>query len=153
MSNSAPAPTPTSATASRTIASTIDMTGWASRMTEVMIAGSRGSEIRHHMAVFGETLRLLKEIVTFTPSSRKTRSSGRGRKSGTTSRSPWGSSVYRIFSLIDSLSFAPVSSTKDPDNSVTVCEAHSQDTSVHAAKTVIPLLFGAMFQVLGNDAL
>src|SRR5438876_9424872 len=51
------------------------------------------------------TLRLLKEIVTFTPSSRKTRSSGRGRKSGTTSRSPRGSSVYRIFSLIDSVSW------------------------------------------------
>src|SRR6185503_4201576 len=56
------------------------------------------------------TLRLLSAIVTLTPSSRKTKSSGLGRKSGTTFGSPRGSSVYLILSLIDSLSFAPVSS-------------------------------------------
>src|SRR2546426_10912739 len=47
------------------------------------------------------TLRLLNAIVTFTPSSRETRSSGLGRKSGTTFRRPRGSFVYLIFLLID----------------------------------------------------
>ena len=43
-------PTPSSCTAdgvspSRTMARPIDITGWLSRMIEVMIAGRRGSEI------------------------------------------------------------------------------------------------------------
>src|SRR5687767_11646189 len=39
-------------------------------------------------------------MVTLTPSSRNTRSWGRGRKSGTTFRSPSGSSLYSILSFI-----------------------------------------------------
>ena len=46
------------------------------------------------------TLRLLNAMVTLTPSSLKTRSSGRGRKSGTTLGFPRGSSVYLIFPLM-----------------------------------------------------
>ena len=44
-------------------------------------------------------LRLLNAIVALTPSSRKTRSSGRGRQSGTIFSLPRRSSVYLTFSL------------------------------------------------------
>src|SRR2546427_12822315 len=98
------------------------------------------------------TLRLLKEIVTFTPSSRKTRSSGRGRKSGTTSRSPRGSSVYRIFSLIDSPSFLPVSSSVDADHLVAVSKAHGKDAASDLAEAVVPPFGRAVGKVLCDDA-
>jgi len=52
-------------------------------------------------ALKNATLRLLKAIVTLMPSSRNTRSSGRGRKSGTTLIFPRGSFVYLIFAFID----------------------------------------------------
>src|SRR5882672_8604007 len=54
------------------------------------------------------TLRLLSARVTFTPSSRKTRSSGAGRKSGTTLGLPKGSSVYLVFALIDPFTLSPL---------------------------------------------
>src|SRR5205085_1677458 len=62
------------------------------------------------------TLRLLRARVTFMPSSRNTRSSGAGRKSGTTLGLPKGSSVYLVFALIDPLSFAPIARAKDPND-------------------------------------
>ena len=86
------------------------------------------------------TLRLLNAIVTLTPSSRKTRSSGRGKKSGTTSRSPRGSFEYRIFSLIDSLSFAPVSSSIDSDDVVAVGKSDGENAIFDLSETVVPLL-------------
>src|SRR5207237_638294 len=86
------------------------------------------------------TLLLLNAMVTFTPSSRKTRSSGRGRKSGTTLRSPRGSFVYLIFSLIDSLSFPPVAGPENPNDRVAVCEPDRQDPVVDPTEAVIPLL-------------
>src|SRR6266436_6109604 len=73
------------------------------------------------------TLRLLREIVTFTPSSRNTRSSGFGRKSGTTLTSPRGWSEYLIFSLIDSFSFAPISCAVDFD-AIVKCEDEIRPT-------------------------
>ena len=68
-------------------------------------------------------------MVTFTPSSRNTRSSGRGKKSGTTLRSPMGSSVYLIFSLIDSFSFTPIAGSVDADYVLSVSEANREDAS------------------------
>src|SRR5882724_1799737 len=68
------------------------------------------------------TLRLLNVRVTLIPSSRKTRSSGGGRKSGTTFRRPRGSSVYFIFALIDSLALSPVVRPEDLDHLFTVRE-------------------------------
>ncbi len=68
------------------------------------------------------TLRLLNAIVTFTPSSRKTRSSGRGRKSGTTFRFPSGSSAYLIFALIDVFPLAPITGAKDADHVLAIRE-------------------------------
>src|SRR5690242_7656028 len=90
------------------------------------------------------TLRLLSAMVTFTPSSRKTKSSGRGRKSGTTSKSPRGSSVYRILSLIDSLSFAPVASPVDANDLGAVGKADCQDAATDLAEAVVPLLARAV---------
>jgi len=78
-------------------------------------------------------------MVTFTPSSRKTRSSGRGKKSGTTLRVPRGSSVYLILSLIDSLSFAPIAGSEDTDYVLAVSEANREDSDTNLPETVIPL--------------
>src|SRR6266540_565757 len=99
------------------------------------------------------TLRLLKEMVTFTPSSRNTRSSGWGRKSGTTFRFPRGSSVYLILSLIDPLSFAPVTGPVDSDHVLTVSKAYCEDAGTHLAETVIPWFAGTVGQVFCDDAL
>ena len=52
--------------------------------------------------------------------------SGLGRKSGTTFRSPSGSSVYLIFSLMNPLSFAPLSGAVDADHVLAVREAHCE---------------------------
>src|SRR6185295_14827509 len=84
------------------------------------------------------TLRLLSAIVTLTPSSRKTRSSGLGRKSGTTFGSPMGSSVYLILSLIDSLSFPPVAGPEDSDYIVAVSEPHRKNAPANQAEAVVP---------------
>src|SRR6266480_883554 len=99
------------------------------------------------------TLRLLREMVTFTPSSRNTRSSGRGRKSGTTFRSPRGSSVYLILSPVDSLSCAQITGSVDGNHVLTVSEPHCEDASTHLAKTVVPRFAGAVRQVFRDDAL
>src|SRR5712691_3101954 len=99
------------------------------------------------------TLRLLSDIVTFTPSSRKTRSSGCGRKSGTIFRVPRGSSVYLILSLIDSLSSSPITGSMDTDNIISVGEAHCEDASTYLAKAVVPRLAGTVRQVFRDDAL
>src|SRR5207245_2293582 len=77
-------------------------------------------------------------MVTFTPSSRKTRSSGRGRKSGTTLRVPRGLSVYLILSLIDSLSFAPIAGSEDTDYVLKVSEANREDSDTNLPETVVP---------------
>src|SRR6266850_464989 len=99
------------------------------------------------------TLRLLREIVTFTPSSRNTRSSGFGRKSGTTLTSPRGSSVYLIFSLIDSFSFAPISCAVDTDNFLAVSEPHREDAGTHPPEAVVPLFARAVGHILRDNAL
>lgn len=60
--------------------------------------------------------------------------------------------MYFVFALINRLSFTPVSCPDDPDDSVTIGEADSHNSLVHAANTVIPLFPGAVAEVLGNDA-
>src|SRR5579859_3441813 len=97
------------------------------------------------------TLRLVNAIVTLTPSSRKTRSSGRGRKSGTTFGSPSGSSVYLIFPLIDSPSFPPIAGSEDPDYIVTVGKPDGENPAVNPTKTVVAQLPGTMGVVLRDD--
>src|SRR5438045_7249980 len=84
------------------------------------------------------TLRLFSAIVTLTPSSRKTRSSGRGRKSGTTFSLPRGSSVYRTVSLIRLLAFPPVNGSEDSDEVVTVRESDRHDSPFHPTEAVVP---------------
>ena len=70
------------------------------------------------------TLRLLKAIVTLIPSSRKTRSSGGGRKSRIIFILPSGSFVYLILALI--------------------YEADRQHSAFDSTEAVVPLLAGAM---------
>src|SRR5216684_3010654 len=98
------------------------------------------------------TLRLLNAMVTLTPSSLKTRSSGRGRKSGTTLGFPRGSSVYLIFPLIYPLAFPPVAGAKDPYHIVAIGKPDRQDPAFDLAETVEPLFTGTVRRILGNDA-
>ena len=76
-------------------------------------------------------LLLLKAIVTFTPSSRNASSSGEGRKSGITLRSPNGSSVYFIFALINCPALSPVAGAQYAND--TAREVHLETTSPIAA--------------------
>src|SRR5713101_9982473 len=98
------------------------------------------------------TLRLLNAMVTLTPSSLKTRSSGRGRKSGTTLGFPRGSSVYLIFSLIYPLAFPPVTGAKNPNDIVAIGKPDRQDPAFDLAEAVEPLFTGTVRPILGNDA-
>src|SRR6266699_466721 len=98
------------------------------------------------------TLRLLNAMVTLTPSSLKTRSSGRGRKSGTTLGFPRGSSVYLIFSLIYSPAFPPVGGAKNPNDIVAIGKPDRQDPAFDLAEAVEPLFTRAVGRILGNDA-
>jgi hypothetical protein len=97
-------------------------------------------------------LRFDSAIVTFTPSSRKASSSGEGRKSGMTFSSPSGSSVYLIFSVINSLAPSPVTSAKDSNDTLAVGKANREDAAPNLAKAVIPLLARAVRQVLSDHA-
>src|SRR5882762_6172629 len=99
------------------------------------------------------TLRLLNAMVTLTPSSLKTRSSGRGRKSGTTLGFPRGSSVYLIFPLIYPLAFPPVAGAKNPNDIVAIGKPDCEnDPAFDLAETVEPLFTGTVRRILGNDA-
>src|SRR3990172_7842294 len=99
------------------------------------------------------TLRLERAMVIFTPSSRSIRSSGLGRKSGTTFSFPKGSFVYLIFALINSFALSPVASSKYPDHVITVCEADRHDTFTYHPKAVVSLFHRAVRLVFGDDAL
>jgi len=97
------------------------------------------------------TLLLLKAMVTLTPASRKTRSSGRGRKSGTTFRFPRGSSVYLIFSLINSLALSPITSSKNSNHIVTIHKSNGQNPDFDPAETVVPFFARAVRPVFRYD--
>jgi hypothetical protein len=75
------------------------------------------------------TLRLLRASVTFTPSSRNTRSSGCGRKFGTTLSLPSGSSVYLIFALINAFALSPVTGSEYSGHSGSTSEADGKDAA------------------------
>ena len=98
------------------------------------------------------TLRLLSASVTFTPSSRKTSSSGGGRKSGTTLIFPRGSSVYLIFALIDAFALSPIAGSKYANDARSICEADRHDRSADLAKAEEPCLGFAVPQVFGYHA-
>src|SRR5712691_11090813 len=91
-------------------------------------------------------------MVTLTPSSLKTRFSGRGRKSGTTLGFPRGSSVYLIFPLIYPLAFPPVAGAKNPNDIVAIGKPDRQDPAFDLAETVEPFFTGTVRPILGNDA-
>src|SRR6185436_122145 len=86
-------------------------------------------------------------------SSRKTRSSGSGRKSGTTLTLPRGSSVYLVFALMDFLSFSPISRAEDSDDVVAVGKPDRKDAVIHQAEAVMPDFFRAVRRVFGDYAI
>src|SRR5712691_4471255 len=91
-------------------------------------------------------------MVTLTPSSLKTRSSGRGRKSATTLGFPRGSSVYLIFSLIYPLAFPPVTGAKNPNDIVAIGKPDRQDPAFDLAEAIEPFFTRTVRRILGNDA-
>jgi len=99
------------------------------------------------------TLRLDRAIVTFTPSSFSTKSSGLGKKSGMTFSFPSGSFVYLIFALINSFSFAPISGANDADDALAIREAYRHDPLSNLPNTIVSLLGRTVHQILGDDAL
>ena len=97
------------------------------------------------------TLRLLNASVTFTPSSRKTRSSGAGKKSATTLGFPKGSFVYLILELIDSFALSPIAGAKDANNAGSISKADSKNFAANYAKTEKAFFVHAMGRVLGDN--
>src|SRR2546425_10087984 len=91
-------------------------------------------------------------MVTLTPSSLKTRSSGRGRKSGTTLGFPRASSVYLIFSLIYPLAFPPGPGAKNPNDIVAIGKPDRQHPPFELAEAVEPLFTRAVGRLLRTDA-
>jgi hypothetical protein len=59
--------------------------------------------------------------------------------------------VYLIFSLIDSLSFAPVACSENSDDIVAVGKPNGENPTANPAETVVPQLFGTMGMVFGDD--
>src|SRR5712691_4942818 len=98
------------------------------------------------------TLRLLNAIVTLTPSSRKTRSAGRGRKSRTTFTLPSGSAVYLILAVIDCFTPSPVASAKDSNDILAIREADRQYLAIYSPEAVVPRLTGAVREIFCNHA-
>jgi hypothetical protein len=60
--------------------------------------------------------------------------------------------VYLILSLIDALSFPPVSSSKNADCVVTIGEPYGQNAAANPPETVVPLLARTVGLVLRDDA-
>src|ERR1700733_2101200 len=86
-------------------------------------------------------LRRDSDSVTFTFSSRGTRSSGAGKKSSITRTRPISPAVYlTVLLLIDFLSFPPIPGAKYTNAPGAVCEAHRHHTAGHPAETKIPPL-------------
>jgi hypothetical protein len=94
---------------------------------------------------------LLREIVTFTDSSRNANSAGEGRKSGTILTSPIGSSVYFIFVLMYCLAFPPITGSKYSYHIVPISKTYREDTIANLAETVITHFIVAVVHVFSND--
>jgi len=77
------------------------------------------------------TLCLLSASVTFTPSSRKTRSSAGGRKCGTTLSLARGSSAHLIFVLIDAFALSPIAGSKYANDAGSIGDADRHDRSAN----------------------
>ena len=92
--------------------------------------------------------RVLKAIVTLTPSSRKTRPSGGGRKSRMIFSLPSGSSVHLIFTLIGCRAPSPVARANDSDHVVAGREADRQHSAFDSTEAVVPPFARAMRQIL-----
>lgn len=65
---------------------------------------------------------------------------GRRKKVGNDPKIAEGSSVYLIFSLINTLPFSPIASSIDSNDILPVGKPDRKDPSFHPAKTVVTLL-------------
>jgi hypothetical protein len=97
------------------------------------------------------TLRLLKEIVTFTPSSFTTKCSGAGRKSAMTSAFT-GSFVYLVFLLIYALAFPPIPGANYADHFAPISESHRENAFVNLTETIVTGLRFAVREVASDHA-
>jgi len=98
-------------------------------------------------------LRRESESVTFTFSSRGTRSAGAGKKSSITRTRPISPGVYlTVLLLIDSLSFPPIAGAENADAACAIGKAYRHHAASDDAKAKVPRLRAAMLQVLGDDA-
>ena len=90
--------------------------------------------------------------MTFIPSSRRTRSPGRGRKSRITLKSPRGSFVYFFFSFIDCFPLSPKPSAKNTDRLATAGKPNGQNSVLNPAKAVISFFTCTVRQVFCDNA-
>ena len=87
------------------------------------------------------TLDLLRDIVTFTDSSRRTSWSGEGRKSFTTLTLPIASFVYLVFFLIYPLPFPPVARAENSYHVLPIGEPYRYDPSCNLHQVTYGDLF------------
>src|ERR1700733_2812607 len=98
-------------------------------------------------------LRRDSESVTFTLSSRGTRSLGAGRKSLITRTRPISPAVYlTVLLLIDSLSLPPKAGAKNADTSCAIGEAHREYAVPNPAEAEITPLRAAALQIFSDNA-
>jgi len=93
---------------------------------------------------------LLREIVTLTLSSFRTRRSGGGRKSLMTLSFPIGSFVYFILVFINLFPLSPVSCTENSDNITSIRESYCHDPIIDTADAVESSLTTAMTYILSD---
>jgi hypothetical protein len=93
------------------------------------------------------TLRLLRDMVIFTLSSRSTSRSGGGRKSLTTSRRPRGSSPYFRLRFINPLASAPIAGIENSNYVTAVRETHGQHATANLSETIEPWLAFAVIEI------
>jgi hypothetical protein len=67
-------------------------------------------------------------------------------------RLPRGSSVYRIFPVIDSSPFPPVARSIDADHATAIGKADGQNSVSDFTEAVISALLGTVGQILGDYA-
>src|SRR5580704_8063387 len=98
-------------------------------------------------------LRRDSDSVTFTFSSRGTRSAGAGRKSSIRRTRPISPAVYlTVLLLIESFSFPPIAGAEDADSAAAPSETHRHHAAADHAEAEVARLRAAMVQILGNDA-
>jgi hypothetical protein len=98
------------------------------------------------------TLCLLKDKVTFTPSSFNTNISGGGRKSSTILIRPSGSFVYRGLRFIYFSAFSPIAGTENSDQFIAVGKTDRHNSICNFPEAVPTFLGLAVRHVFSDNA-